>query len=166
VEAEKMQTGQAAGNTTGGAARSRDGRGRQQAETLLSRMRYCLQSNKPAAALTEYRLFTQSFPDRQLDQQDLQELIQSLCKTQLWSAAGPLMESYVTRFPDDVPMRLNLAAILVEVQQRPRHALRLLEEMPAAGDDERASRHRGRIETRAWNMIDDGVLELEGRGWS
>ena len=166
VEAEKMRIGQGTGNTAGRSTSSRDGRERVPAETLLSRLKYCLQINRPAAALTEYRQFSQFYPDRQLDQNLLQQLVRSLCQARLWSEAGPLMETYITRFPDDVSMRLKLAAMLVEVQHRPRYALRLLEEVPPIPDDETAARHRGRIKTRARNMIDDGVMELGGRDWS
>ena len=135
------------------------------ATEALQHMRYCLQSGKPSDALTEYRRVIEFNPQQQFDPAELRMLIDGLCEARLWNEAGPLLERFVEQYSDDDLLRLKLAAMLVEIEQRPRHALRVLHQLPQRGLDERLSRQRGRLETRARQMIDDGVLELEGRRW-
>lgn len=146
-------------NATAGSKRGRSGK-------AVQRLRYHLESGRPAAALAEYRTFQQRDPDRPLSQTDLRALAEALCESRLWDEARPLLEQYVKRSPDDAEIGLKLVELLVEVEQRPRYALRVLEEIPADVLEERLERRRARLETRARNMIDDGVLELEGRSWS
>jgi len=135
------------------------------AAEALEHMRYCLQSGKPTGALTEYRRVLEFDPHQEIAPADLRMLIEALCEARLWNEAGPLLERYVEQNPDDDRLRLKLAAILVEIEERPSQALRVLKQLPQHGLDERVSRRRGRIEKRAQQMIDDGVLELEGRRW-
>jgi membrane associated rhomboid family serine protease len=135
------------------------------AAAALEHMRYCLQTGKPSGALTEYRRVVEFNPQLQIDSADMRMLIEGLCEARMWSEVGPLLERYVEQFPDDDLLGLKLAGMLVEIEQRPRHALRVLQKLPKRGLDERLSRRRKRIEKRARQMIDDGVLELEGRRW-
>ena len=131
----------------------------------LEHMRYCLQSGKPSGALTEYRRVVEFAPQQEIAPADMRVLIEGLCEARMWSEAGPLLEQFVEENPDDHRLRLKLAAILVEIEERPSQAMRVLKQLPRHGLDERLSRRRGRIETLAQKMIDDGVLELEGRRW-
>ena len=135
------------------------------AAEALEHMRYCLQSGKPTGALTEYRRVLEFDPHQKIAPADMRMLIEGLCEARLWNEAGPLLEQHVDQHPDDNRLRLKLAAILVEVEERPSQVLRVLRHLPRHGLDERLSRRRERIESRAQQMIDDGVLELEGRGW-
>ncbi len=86
---------------------------------------------------------------------------EKLYKTQMWDEALPVLQEYVERCPADARMRLRLAAMNVEIQERPRYALRVLAKMDSESLDQRLRRWRSKIEARARQMIDDGVLELD-----
>ena len=76
------------------------------------------------------------------------------------------MEDYLARFfADEVNLRLRLARILVEIQQRPNYALRVLAPIPDTPLPEALERLRTRLKKLAQDQIDDGVLELEGQSW-
>lgn len=136
------------------------------AVTAVEQMRFSLQRGKPAAALAEYRRALEFDPNHIFTAADRRSLIDVMGKAEMWNEVGPLMEQYVDDYPDDVPMRLQLAAVLAEVEQRPRQALRVLDELPTGELDERQNRRRERIETQAQQLIDEGVMELQGRRWN
>src|SRR5204862_457404 len=80
--------------------------------------------------------------------------------------AVPLLENYLQRFSSRaVQARLKLAKILIEQQQRPTYASRILAELPRQGLAEKEEKLRTSLTAKAQKMIDDGVLELEGRAW-
>jgi hypothetical protein len=54
---------------------------------------------------------------------------------------------------------------LIEQQQRPSYAARVLNELPREGLGEKEEKLRTALEQKAQKMIDEGVLELEGRPW-
>jgi hypothetical protein len=60
---------------------------------------------------------------------------------------------------------LRLAQTLIEQQQRPSYAVRILLELPREGLGEKEEKLRTALEQKAQKMIDEGVLELEGRPW-
>jgi hypothetical protein len=62
-------------------------------------------------------------------------------------------------------VRLRLAQILIHEQQRPSYALRVLSGLPAEGLGAKEAKLRRKFENEAQKMVDDGVLELEGRAW-
>ena len=80
--------------------------------------------------------------------------------------AVPLLEEYLRSFEkrSDV-VRLKLAQILIEVQQRPRYALRMLGELPVEPLKPHYEKLRQSLTRKAQRMIADGVLELSGRAW-
>jgi len=76
------------------------------------------------------------------------------------------LEEYLKRFHErSAPARLKLAQILVERQQRPSYALRVLSELDDATLPEKHRPLKRALEKNAQKLIDDGVLELEGRAW-
>jgi membrane associated rhomboid family serine protease len=76
--------------------------------------------------------------------------------------AVPLLEEYLRRFTArSVPVRLQLAKILVERQQRPCYALRILSALQTEGLSEKFMRLRAVIELEAQRLIQDGVLEIQ-----
>ena len=59
----------------------------------------------------------------------------------------------------------NALKEVIEQQQRPSYAARILGALPETGLGDKEERLRKSLEAKAQKMIDDGVLELEGRAW-
>jgi membrane associated rhomboid family serine protease len=133
-----------------------------EAGVALERMRYCLDRRKPSMALTEYRSVLACDADHNFERADLSRLIDALSKARLWDEVAPLLEEFVTTYPDDARMRLNLAALHLEIETRPRQALRVLEGMSDDSLEGRFSRQFRRLESKARHLIESGVLELQG----
>lgn len=131
----------------------------------MKRVQELLDYGKPNAALTEYRSI-RDHSGTLLPAPLLLELANALFKEQQWDDVTLLFEEYVERFPEIADgVRLRLSGILVEKQQRPMAALRLLQEIPPKSLNEKQENYRSEVERRANELIDEGVIELEGRSW-
>ena len=77
-----------------------------------------------------------------------------------------MLEEFVRRFPGrDDGITIKLAAVYCEVQKRPRAALKQLEEVDTSDLPVDVREQVARIRRRAERLIEEGVLELDGRGW-
>jgi membrane associated rhomboid family serine protease len=136
---------------------------RQQA---LDPFRRLLAARKGTAALALYQKTLHVCERWELPEKELLQFAELLCTERRWREAVPLLEDYLRRFQRRaVQVRLRLAQILIEEQQRPSYAARVLEPIPRDGIGTKESKMRAVLEARAQKMIDDGVLELEGRAW-
>lgn len=118
-------------------------------------------------ALNQVELIRQLMPDWQIPGEQLHKLIDQTQQMKLWHLCIPLMEEYVSRFEADADtVRLRLSKILVDDQQRPRHALRVLSQIPPDRLGAEMENTRKKIEEAALVQIEDGVLELESGGWT
>ena len=132
----------------------------------LDAMRSLLAGHKGSAALALYHKTLHVCESWELPERELLQFAELVCNEKLWIAAVPLLEDYLRRFQSRVvPVRLKLAKILIEQQQRPTYAARVLGELPGAGLGEKEEKLRTSLTQKAQKMIDDGVLELEGRAW-
>jgi len=132
----------------------------------LDALRSLLAAKKGTAALALYHKTVQHYESWELPEKELLQFAELICDEKLWLAAVPLLENYLERFSSRVvPVRLKLAKILVEQQQRPSYASRILAELPRDGLGEKEEKLRVSLTEKAQKMIDDGVLELEGRAW-
>ena len=132
----------------------------------LDVLRSLVASAKANAALALYHKTAEACAGWELPEKDLLEFTELICNEKLWNAAVPLLENYLTRYHRRaVPVRLKLAKILIEQQQRPTYASRVLQELPPTGLGEKEEKLRTSLTQKAHTMIDDGVLELEGRAW-
>ncbi len=132
----------------------------------LARIRKLLTQKKPNAALSEYENTKQQLGGFELGSTDLKQLGDALYRQKLFDQAGPIYDQYITRFPELAdPVRIKLAAILIEKQQRPRAALRTLAPIAPGTLSESLEKTRLKIERKANQLIEEGVLELEGNSW-
>ena len=93
-------------------------------------------------------------------------LIQALLGARDWRAGATVMEDYLRRSPKpSARVRLRLAQVLVKEQQRPAHALKVLDEIPAGTLPENLETAARQLRRQAEQMREDGVLELEGEAW-
>jgi hypothetical protein len=132
----------------------------------LEPLRALLAGKKGSAALALFHKTRQTCEGWDLPEKELLQLAELILAEKLWNAAVPLLEDYLKRFQKRaIPVRLRLAQVLIEQQQRPSYAGRILGELPVEGLGEKEEKLRTSLEAKAQKMIDDGVLELEGRAW-
>jgi membrane associated rhomboid family serine protease len=125
-----------------------------------------LDAGKGSAALTLYQKTLRLCESWELPEKQLLQFAELLCGEKRGSDAAPLLEDYLKRFQKrQVAVRLRLAQILIEQQQRPTYASRILADLPQSGLGPREAKLRTSLEQKARKLIDDGVLELEGRAW-
>jgi hypothetical protein len=132
----------------------------------LDALRLLVAASKATAALALYHKTVEACEGWELPEKELLEFTELICNEKLWNAAVPLLENYLTRFHKRrIQVRLKLAKILIEQQQRPTYASRVMQELPPSGLGEKEEKLRTSLTQKAQKMIDDGVLELEGRPW-
>jgi membrane associated rhomboid family serine protease len=96
-------------------------------------------------------------------QPDLYELIKALHAQGAEPVSIRLMRDHCRHYPaNSVKMRVKLAQILIRDFQRPVAALRVLEEIPPGSLPADLEAARARLARKAQQMLDEGVLELEG----
>jgi hypothetical protein len=132
----------------------------------LEPFRRLLAGNKGTAALALYHKTAHVCEGWDLPEKELLQFAELLLTEKLWNGAVPMLENYLQRFQKRaIPVRLRLAKVLVEEQKRPAYAIRILAEVPRQGLGEKEEKLRTTVEQKAQKLIDDGVLELEGRAW-
>jgi membrane associated rhomboid family serine protease len=122
----------------------------------LAHLQEHMDRDDPDAAYALYKQICESLGDWDLPEADLARLIKQLERHKHQRRNIPLLMNYIERFPDraDV-MRLRLAIGLIKYQQRPRHALELLEQIDDAHLTDSLRETRRRIERQAQQMIED-----------
>jgi hypothetical protein len=132
----------------------------------LDAFRKLLAGNKGSAALALYHKTVHICESWDLPEKELLQFAELLLAEKLWNAAVPTLENYLQRFHKrSTQVRLRLAKVLIEQQQRPTYASRILAEVPRQGLAANEEKLRATLEQKARQMIADGVLELEGRAW-
>lgn len=138
----------------------------QKKSEILKRLRGFVQQGKPTAAMAELHRLEHLHGKHALGQSDLSNVIDLLFRNKSWGDAVPLLEQFVERFPAEATLRrLQLAGIYVKVQTRPRAALRVLEPIETVELSEALEKQRVGILHQAQKLVEEGVLELEGRSW-
>jgi membrane associated rhomboid family serine protease len=143
---------------TGGEGPDREGRG----ATAVRRIRSRIDEGDIAGALGAYDKAARSLLNWP-SQLDLLEMIKAL---HAWGAEREsvrLMRDYFRFYPgQSSKVRLKLAHTLIRDHQRPVAALRILQEIPPGSLPADLEMVRGRLAVKAHQMVQKGVLELEG----
>jgi membrane associated rhomboid family serine protease len=133
----------------------------------LTRIHDLIAAGNAVGAWAEVRRTRQVIDCFSLGQRDLSRLAQSLLDTGRWEETVEAYEDLVARFPAEATVgRLLLADVLLNRQQRPAAALRHLDAIDAArlsGEEPQTYR---RLRQRADELLDKGVIELEGKAWN
>jgi hypothetical protein len=113
------------------------------------------------AALGVYRKARQTIPGWRPHPPEWLELIQGLIKNQLWDDAILLMQCYVEEVeaPSD-RVRLKLGQLLVQQQERPARALKVLAQIPESSLPQPLEALRRKLTEQAERLLADGVVEL------
>ena len=124
----------------------------------IHQIRDSLKAGQTEVALHLYRGHKASNPNWDLEETDLVALGDALHKAQRWDDAAPLMEACLQRFPaTSLRTRVKLAGIYVEVQRRPRAAIKLLQGVSRKTVPEKLQAHYDAISTLARQLIDMSI---------
>jgi membrane associated rhomboid family serine protease len=144
---------------------SADGEGPSQQERAamaVRRIRSLIDDGDVTAALTTYEKAAKSLFNWP-SQADLYQMIKALHARRAEADSIRLMRDYCRFYPSSSPkVRLKLAQVLMRDRQRPVAALRILDEIPAGSLAPDLESARQRLSLKAKQMLEDGVLELEG----
>lgn len=134
------------------------------AATTLERIRKRLDAGEVRAALDLYAKSSAAWKgwNWSMPEPDLMRLIKAGMAEGLEAETIPIMFAFTRSYPEKADrIRLKLAQILIEKQERPARALRLLNDVASGGLPHDLDRLRRRLESRARTLLDEGVLELE-----
>ncbi|MCA9189171.1 MAG: rhomboid family intramembrane serine protease, partial [Planctomycetales bacterium] len=138
-----------------------------QAEMALNSFRQCLAAGHTQAALAIYNKVPEKARDKywQLADKELLTLVKFLHHEKRWSDSVPFMVDLIKRAPDRTQsVRLKLAQILVQVEERPRQAMKVLEPLPTLLS-ESLEKQRRAIWALAQRKLREGVMEAPTQEW-
>jgi membrane associated rhomboid family serine protease len=135
----------------------------EQRSTALHLMEGYLAEGDPRLAAQTYEACVQSCGPWPLEATVLRSLVREFERAGLLPEAKPFIEELVERFPVWASaMKLLLAQVLIEYEQRPASGLAVLESIPAhASLTVEEHRTLDVLTQEAHRLIDDGVLELD-----
>jgi membrane associated rhomboid family serine protease len=129
----------------------------------INRVRALLRKGRPSDALVELREARHVLVGWHLPSRDLLDLAEALYNAGLSSDAVGLWEEYIDLHPADAdPIRLQAAEVALARERRPHAALRIIGPITAGSLHPRLEARRREIEERACELIDQGVIELQG----
>jgi membrane associated rhomboid family serine protease len=129
---------------------------------LIKRLKSNLKIGDSDAVLQVYKKIRQLEPNWQFENQDLKRLIDLLCQYEDWVKAIPFMETYLKTTPgNNAGTRIKLAALLIEVYERPRRSLSILKPLKNAPLKKNQKIFYNRILKIAREKIEDGVVEFD-----
>ena len=135
-------------------------------QSALELLRNHLAENRPRIA---YAVFVKTAGKDgshwELPEKDLLDLIKGLNAEKMFPELVPLLVQAIGRASDhEAPLRLHLAKIMVQVENRPKQALAVLEKLPdTLTDAQRQQRHK--IAALAHHAIEEGEVEFEIKDW-
>jgi membrane associated rhomboid family serine protease len=125
-----------------------------------------IDEEKADAALAAHDRLLMLLPDFVLPEPQLLKLIELLRTERRWNDSVQFMERYLKQYETKaVPVRLRLAQVLIEHEQRPSHALKILK--PLAGVDlgPKLAVTYTKLVDLATQKVEEGLIELDGQGW-
>ena|SRR5271166_4646249 len=131
------------------------------AEAAVRALRGHLELGEIEAALGVYLKSREQVIGWQPPPREWVELIKGLVEQQSWESAISVMQQYEKEV--EAPssrVRLKLAQLLVQKQERPARALKVLGQISAGSLPEPLDALRRQIASQAQQMLDEGVLEL------
>ncbi|SFI86655.1 rhomboid family intramembrane serine protease [Planctomicrobium piriforme] len=135
------------------------------ASSSVDRFSELVVQDKPHAAYAELLKIRRRQPEFQPGGDELLTLARGLRKRREWASATEAYSELIQHNPRAHAARIELAEIMVLVQERPSAARKLLAECPAAELSAQQTSRVSQIQTQIDALIDNGVIEVEGRSW-
>jgi len=131
----------------------------------IKRLRSLLEHDHPVDAYQLLRKTQHLISGWQLPPEDHLMLAEALEQQEHWNEAVALWEEFVELQPKSAEhIRIHAAACILERQQRPHAALRMLAPLSDAKLRPELDKERRRIASAAQSLIDGGVIELDQAG--
>ena len=128
--------------------------------------RQYLQSGNADAAIRLYEKMKHVHGGVKPERNDWLTMIQWLHSQKRWADSAPYMAQFVAAYPDQADaVRIKLAQICVVELQRPGKALDLLTDVDAKKLPEKQATLVKRIQAKALQLQDEGVVELDVDTW-
>jgi hypothetical protein len=132
----------------------------------IKRIRSLLEHNRPGEAYELLRRTQHLISGWHLPAEDHLTLAEALEQEQRWDEAVSLWEDYVEHHPQSAEhIRVRAAGVILDRQQRPHAALRMLDPITNARLHPDLEKQRKRIVAAAQKLIDNGVIELDQAAW-
>jgi hypothetical protein len=128
----------------------------------LRALRGHLELGEIEAALGVYRKFREQIAGWRPPPREWVDLIKGLLEQNAWEGAIAVMQHYEKEV--EAPssrIRLRLAQLLVQKQERPARALKVLAQIPLGSLPAQLESIREQVAKDAQEMLDEGVVELE-----
>ncbi len=130
-------------------------------ETRLQQVEDALVQGRFEAAWQIYEPLREAVRPQRLPKDLLEKLLKGIVRAGNWNAAESVLREFLERFDEEpIRHRLALASLLTRQLQRPRAALKVLEEIPRAELDHRSMQRFQQIHCEAMGQIQNGVLEI------
>ena len=135
-------------------------------ELAESRLTHLLDQGQLDQAVDLVTTTASQLPSWRPAHHNLLRLVRELQRHKKWSASVPIMVRCLQLYGEqDVRIRLTLAQILIQVEGRPKQALRVLAKLPRTRLPDPLERNRRQLIVRAKQMAQAGQLELETQDW-
>lgn len=131
--------------------------------TAMQLMESYLSEGEPGIAAQTYQDCVRAMGPWPLEEPVLRSLVKAFQNAKILPEAKPYITECIERFPSRAtPMKLLLAKVLIEHEQRPASGLEVLESIPeSALLSESQLRVREKLATEAIRLRDAGVLEVD-----
>ena len=127
---------------------------------VANSIRSALNAGNASVALAMFNKQKDLVPDFTIPQKVHLALISGLHKQDKFHDSITLMEDFLKKHPDHAALRIRFAQILVQHEDRPHQAIRLLKSLPADVSDDHKKRARA-IYRVAKKAIEEGAIELQ-----
>ncbi|MCA9089560.1 MAG: rhomboid family intramembrane serine protease [Planctomycetaceae bacterium] len=137
---------------------------RDDASSAEERFFRLLKQGKPQAAWAELTRIRVKQPHWEPPADDLLALARGLRKKREWTSAMHAYRDYVRKSADPIA-RMEVAEILILILERPRAALKLLEDISPSTFNSQGRHKLQQLRERAGAMVADGIVELHDENW-
>ena len=133
---------------------------------LVAKFNRLLGDKKALSAFRTWKQIQRLFPEESLSQDQAGKLIACLYKASAWREVVPLLEDFVERYPDDANQsRIRLAFVLLDIQKRPRAALKTVSGIDRKKLTRKEFSLLKSLSKSARALIEEGVIELKDQPW-
>jgi membrane associated rhomboid family serine protease len=136
-------------------------------EEALKQIHALIAEGNPALAYSAHDHCRRMFPDWRLSDQDLLRIIAAFHEKNQWRESIPAMTEYIRRPnpPQAAVVRLRLARVLLEQEERPAQALRVLAKIPQGALNESQQGLRRKLEEKAARLHEADPYEVALEDW-
>lgn len=132
----------------------------------LSQIQELIAGGNVKLALVAHERMKKEYLDWQLPAALHVQLIASMHKAELWSESMPVMVDYLKRHSERAAqVRLQLAKLLIERENRPSQAMKVIAKIDPAQLDEKLQKYAAQLKRKADALVEEGEVEMATEDW-